>query len=149
MCVDFIHVTLLNLVISSNRFLVESLPYHLQTMTILLPPFWYACLHFFVCVIVPAKTSSMLCCIRVVMMQRDLIGYWGGIGRSHRKTLPEIRVNSLGGDWLRSWMPPEHMELWARRFKIKEGRQWLSDSLLWGCLDGPAAADCVSQRMVF
>ena len=56
------------------------------------------------------------------------------VTRSHRRRLPRATVNSLERDWLRSWVPPEYMELWATRFKIKEGRHWLSDSLPWGCL---------------
>ena len=36
-------------------------------------------------------------------------------------------VNGLGRDWLRIGMPAERMELWARRFEIKEGL-WCSGS---------------------
>ena len=47
-------------------------------------------------------------------------------------------------------MPPECMELWARRFKIKRGQRLaLRISLPCRCLDDRAAAACVSQRTVF
>ena len=44
-------------------------------------------------------------------------------------------------------MPPESMELWARRFEMKEGLSggslWLSGSFLpRGCQDDRAAATC-------
>lgn len=67
-------------------------------------------------------------------------------------------VNSLGPEWLRSRMPPEHMELWVRIFEIKDGalRQvvvgwlWNLGALLpQGCLDYRAAATCVSQNAMF
>ena len=32
-------------------------------------------------------------------------------------------VNSLGQGWPRSGLPREHLELWARRFKIKRGQR--------------------------
>ena len=44
------------------------------------------------------------------------------LGRGCTRKLPEAMVNSLGWDWLRSWMPPECMELCARRFNIKRGQ---------------------------
>ena len=47
--------------------------------------------------------------------------HWEGVGRGCRWRLPKEMVNSLGQDRLRSRMPPEHMELWARRFEIKGG----------------------------
>ena len=50
-------------------------------------------------------------------------------------------------------MPPEPVELWARKLELKEVL-WLSDSwpralLPPGCLDGGATAACISQLMVF
>ena len=58
-------------------------------------------------------------------------------------------VNSLGQGWLRRLTPLECMELWARRFKTKGRRDWLSVSLSPGCLDDHAAAAYVSQQIVF
>ena len=46
-------------------------------------------------------------------------------------------------------MPPECMELWARRFKIKGGRTGSWALLHRGRLDDRAAAACISQRTVF
>ena len=41
----------------------------------------------------------------------------GEVVRGCRRRLPKAMVNSLGWDWLRSRLLPEHMELWARRLK--------------------------------
>ena len=46
-------------------------------------------------------------------------------------------------------MPPERMELWARRFKIKDGLSGSPLSLPQGCLDDGAVAACVSQWTAF
>ena len=49
------------------------------------------------------------------------------LGQEHSRG----RCRSAGGgqDWLRSWMPPVHIELWAGRFK-QEGRDLLCFSAL-------------------
>ena len=49
-------------------------------------------------------------------------------GRGGRRRLAEAMVNSLGLDWLRSWMPPECMELWVKTFRVKEAL-WSPGSL--------------------
>ena len=50
-------------------------------------------------------------------------------------------------------MPPDCMELWARRFEIQEGLLGSQVGslalLLQGYLDDCTAADCISQQMVF
>ena len=84
---------------------------------------------------------------QVTLIQRDLIRSQGGEGKGHTRRLAKAMVNSIGRDWLRSWMPPEHMELWAGRFKQKEDRD-SPLSLPWGCPDDCAVATCMSQRMV-
>ena len=78
------------------------------------------------------------------LIQRDLIKSQG-----RRRKGPEEDVAQGNGKqsrmgWLRSWMPPEHR--CVRRFEIKEG---LSVLLPRVCRDDPAAAACLSQRMVF
>ena len=75
--------------------------------------------------------------------------HWGGGERDSRRRLPKAMVNSLGWDWLRSWMPPEYMELWTRRFKIKGVQRLAVWVLPQGCLDDRAAAACISQQTVF
>ena len=63
-------------------------------------------------------------------------------------------ANSLGQDWLRSGPPPEHTELWAKRFEIKstvrllEGA-WLLDFLPPGCLDDQLQLPAFPSGRVF
>ena len=53
--------------------------------------------------------------------------HWDGVGRGLRNRMPKAMVNSLRPDWLRSWMPPDQVQLWVRRFEI---RNLLSGGLL-------------------
>ena len=68
---------------------------------------------------------GVMCTFSAVLKvkQTDLIRSLGRRREWHRGRLPEAMVNSLGWDWLRSWIPLQCLESWARRFKIERGQR--------------------------